>query len=54
MDTIHLVMASEVETISELYDLTKVRTTDVTASQQQEASKRFISETGMGRLIIKT
>lgn len=55
MATIPLATASEAATTSAHCVHTKATTTtDATASQQREASKRFISETGMGRLIIKT
>lgn len=54
MDTIHQEMDSGAEIISVLFDHIKVTITDVMVSQQREASKRFISETGMGRPIIQS
>jgi hypothetical protein len=49
--------ASEVVTTLAHFDpnkAIKATTIDAMGFQQHEASKRFISETGMGRLIIKT
>jgi len=50
--TIHHEMDSEAVTTLALCAVIRVTITDVTVSQQPEASRKFISETGMGRLIV--